>query len=384
MSVINRVLNDIEQRKNAPDKNDESSFDPVKINEPLRSRWLSGLLILALLSLTVVLTWLYFFDNRLSVHADIEKTEPQAIKAVPIAQQALITPEVQKVVTTESMVPSIVITKSPVENAKKKSSKIEEALVIKADMKSSTLKQQQLSIEKVESQVIEQVSVKALTNQRKVTEKKLEPSLIITPIKMSNSELSQLKFSQGLKAYKEGRIAQAQKAWEEALQAEPALHDARIQLAASYYGANETTRALTLLLQSTSRFPAYSGYSLLAAQIYYQLDNPHQALAVLDAPYKKETIAVENTLLAGSIAQQLQQWPAAMNNYQALVNKQANNPQWLLGLAIAQDAQNMSALALSHYSHLLTLPGLESAVLDYVKQRAQVLREELVQRGNNG
>jgi len=375
MSVINRVLNDIEQRNKAPDNHTDSSFDPVKINEPLRSSWLTGLLILTLLALTVVLTWLYFFDNRLSVHADVAKTEPQAIKAAPITPKAL---------TAESLAPPPLLIKSPVENAKKKISKVEEALVVKADMKSSTLKQQQLSIEKVDNQVIEQVSAKALANERKVTKKKPEPSLIITPIKMSNSELSQLKFSQGLKAYKEGRIAQAQKAWEEALQAEPALHDARIQLAASYYGANDTTRALTLLLQSTSRFPAYSGYSLLAAQIYYQLDNPQQALAILDAPYKKESIAVENILLAGSIAQQLQQWPVAMNNYQALVDKQANNPQWLLGLAIAQDAQNMSALALSHYSHLLTLPGLESAVLDYVKQRAQVLREELVQRGNNG
>ena len=65
-----------------------------------------------------------------------------------------------------------------------------------------------------------------------------QEKLSITPVKMSPAELAQLKLTQGLKSQKVGNIETAQRHWRDALTLTPNLHDARVQLAASYYGEN--------------------------------------------------------------------------------------------------------------------------------------------------
>ena len=92
---------------------------------------------------------------------------------------------------------------------------------------------------------------------------------------------------------------------------------------------------------------------MLAAQIYYQSNKLDKALSILNNPYLDENASDENLTLAASIAQQLKRWPAAMENYQQLVSRQQNNPQWLLGLAISQDAQQMASKALKNYQKLI-------------------------------
>jgi len=337
-------------------------------------------LIITIIALVFLVAWLYFFDSRnLSPEkGDNIVKQTAGIISVSASAPTSMTSEVLPVSSTTSK-------NSKVNTNAVKLATLEESeqkLIEQVDVQSSTVLPVKSVAEKIEKQATVQASEKNFTVKK--IEPKKKSTLTITPLQMSNSELAQLKLSQGLKAHKAGKINYAQSAWKQALEAEPRLHEARIQLAASYYGANETTRALTLLLQSVKQFPKFDGYSLLAAQIYYQLDNPQQALVVLNNPYLDENSATENILLAGSIAQQLQQWPVAMNNYQVLVGRQADNPQWLLGLAIAQDAQNMKTQALGHYSRLLSLNNVESTVMHYAKQRAQALREETAERGNNG
>jgi MSHA biogenesis protein MshN len=393
MSIINRVLNDIEQRNKTQSNNNDRSFDAVDIKELNNTKWLTSLLIIAVLTLAIAMAWLYISgDFSLS---KVESLPVQTIQTTAPIMSVGINHTETRMTPAEKIIPSE--TEISAKSQKKSIEKITKNIPTFVSIDEDQPLQMTSLPEKIESQMVQQppanvIAVKeVVTNvisvNKPVDKKvavKVKQSLKITPIKMSNNELAQLKLSQGLKAQKDGQITKAQEAWRDALSVEPTLHEARIQLAASYYGADETTRAITLLIKGTKTFPSFDGYSLLAAQIYYQLEKPQQALAMLDSPYLKDNTAIDNIVLAGSIAQQLKQWPVAMNNFQALVNRQRDNPQWLLGLAIAQDAQNMSSQAFNNYSYLLTLNSVDKAVLQYAQQRAQALGESLAQRGTDG
>mgnify|MGYP000977587285 CR=1 FL=1 len=105
---------------------------------------------------------------------------------------------------------------------------------------------------------------------------------------------------------------------------------------------------------------------------------------MLNSPFNKKNVATENLVLAGSLAQQLQQWPAALSNYQVLVNRDINNSQWVLGLAIAHDALGEKENAHRYYSRLMNLGNVDQAIREYARKRSSILKTSMNARGYNG
>lgn len=388
MSVINRVLNDIEQRKQQEEA--AQGYEAVDIKEPpSNTKWIVALVLccVVLVGLGYALT----LDRKSDEEPQAPITQEVIVVEPPVAttaQQANV-----EVVNAESTFSSQKltqqkVTKQNIEVAAKKPVNQDvtaENTTVEPTQVVDAVKQQQVtkSDVAVETKIVKPVRSAVKQQAPVITSKKPKKKLSITPVEVSPQEVANLKFQQGLKAQKVGKIELAQKRWLEALKLEPALHEARIQLAASYFGENNSPDALKILGEGNSKYPTFDGYRLLAAQIYYQANEFRRALAALDNPYLDSEASEENLTLAASIAQQLKRWPVAMNNYQQLVNRQGNNPQWVLGLAISQDAQQLTQQALKQYQHLLTLTG-DQGVYDYAVGRIAVLQQELAERGQNG
>lgn len=367
MSVINRVLNDIEQR-NEQEKSAQG-YEPVQIKEPSSiGKWLVVLIVLVI-CLSGASYWLM---------QQSENEEQTSVAEVVVKQQQV--PNSDKPVVTQE---TKVIAEEAVKNEKPSEAEdIRTLEVLESEDKELVSTVVQIQEEKPKEVVTDLPitleakpnDIKARTNKEPVKQQKLS----ITPVKMSTTELAQLKLTQGLKAQKVGEIGKAQEHWQEALTLEPSLHDARVQLAASYFGENNVQKAIALLSDGNKKYEIFDGYRLLAAQIYYQSNELDKALLTLNSPYLDSDASTENLTLAASIAQQLKRWPVAMANYQQLVNRQQNNPQWLLGLAIAQDAQQLTPKALQNYQQLLMFTR-DQGIYNYAQQRISALQSELEQ-----
>ncbi|WP_435275788.1 tetratricopeptide repeat protein [Psychrobium sp. nBUS_13] len=372
MSVINRVLNDIEQR-NEQEKSAQG-YEPVQIKEPSSiGQWLVVLIVLVI-CFSGVSYWLMQQsenEEQASVAEVVVKQKKVPQDNIPNSDKPVVTQE------TKAIAEELVKNEKPSE-----AEDIRTPKVLGAEAKEVVSAVVQIHEKKPKEVVadlpiiLEEKSndIKARTNKEPVKQQKLS----ITPVKMSTTELAQLKLTQGLKAQKVGEIAKAQEHWQEALTLVPSLHDARVQLAASYFGENNVQKAIALLSYGNKKYETFDGYRLLAAQIYYQSNELDKALLTLSSPYLDSDASTENLTLAASIAQQLKRWPVAMANYQQLVNRQQNNPQWLLGLAIAQDAQQLTPKALQNYQQLLLFTR-DQGIYNYAQQRISALQSELEQ-----
>ena len=377
MSVINRVLNDIEQR-NEQEKSAQG-YEPVQIKEPSSiGKWLVILIVLVI-CFSVAGYWLMQqseSEKQTSVSNVVVNQQKLPRKKAPNSEKPVVTPE------TKAIAEGVVKNE---QSSIVEDNQIPEAL--ESEVKESEVKEAVSEVEPIQEEKPKEViadipiriekqsnDIRARANKEPVEQQKLS----ITPVKMSTTELAQLKLTQGLKAQKIGKIGAAQSHWQEALTLVPSLHDARVQLAASYYGENNVQKAIALLSDGNKKYGTFDGYRLLAAQIYYQSNELDKALSTLNSPYLNSDASDENLTLAASIAQQLKRWPVAMANYQQLVNRQQNNPQWLLGLAIAQDAQQLTSKALKNYQQLLMFTR-DQGIYNYAQQRINALQSELEQ-----
>lgn len=379
MSVINQVLNDIEKRNEIEEKQQTNQFEPVKIEEFNRFKYLY-ITIAVLFMILVLLSWWFFQIN------DHERSEDKVIES-NITQLNTI-----EVSTIKETIPSKVVTlDTPNINAIPDDITKEEAI---ANVAPTILEKKQQKAKNVVESVVQKPQKDSLETLTVIEDKEVEitvepitkinQSLSITPIEMSDAEVAQLKLNQGIKEQQLGRIEKAQQHWQQALALNPELHDARLQLAASFYGANEISKTIDLLLKATYQFPAYDGYRLLASQVYYQQDQLEQALSILNSPFLTPNAATENIVLAGSLAQQLQQWEISLSNYQVLTQRDNSNSQWLLGVAIAYDALGQSEQAYNNYAQIITLSNVDNTIIEYAKQRMSVLKNLINSRGNNG
>jgi len=208
----------------------------------------------------------------------------------------------------------------------------------------------------------------------------VEPSapageLTIERVELTPTESAAALLKQGLAQADRGLMFKAQDSWRASLLALPAQHQAREYLARSYANQNNMAEGLNVLIRGIELFPKQWSFKLLAAKIYLHNQRQLQALSVLDRPYRFAKADNEILDLAGAIAQQLQQWPQAQHNYAQLVMRNKTNHKWLMGLAIALDAQ-AKPQAIARYQQLLALPDIAPVLINYAKQRIEVLQSQ--------
>ncbi|MFT5235366.1 MAG: MSHA biogenesis protein MshN [Shewanella sp.] len=199
-------------------------------------------------------------------------------------------------------------------------------------------------------------------------------SMAVTEVRLSNSELAEKRFQIAIESEDIGDLQNAIENYLEALAFSPKLHKARQRLAALYYGQGRLASASNTLKEGTELFPQRFDYLMLQARVQQAGGEFQQALASLSQIPDDASISKQKWTQESSLAQKVKNYTLAENSYRKLLQTEATQSRWWMGLAYALDAQTKYATAIEAYRQALfyrSVPeqGLSVQAVDYIENR---------------
>lgn len=183
----------------------------------------------------------------------------------------------------------------------------------------------------------------------------------------------------GLKAYNFGMYGEAQKSFTLALSTYPENDEARKQLAALYFGQNNSLQALQVLSEGVMLSPQSLTWRELMAKILMQESRFEEVLNLMPDSLDAKALAegrADYLIIKGTSAQTINKPAQAVSAFSAMTSLQPNNAKWWLALGVNYDALADERLAISSYSRALAIGGLSSASAQYASSRLTELQEQ--------
>ncbi|APD92715.1 agglutinin biogenesis protein MshN [Alteromonas mediterranea] len=183
----------------------------------------------------------------------------------------------------------------------------------------------------------------------------------------------------GLKAYNFGMYGEAQKSFTLALSTNPENDEARKQLAALYFGQNNSLQALQVLSEGVMLSPQSLTWRELMAKILMQESRFEEVLNLMPDSLDAKALAegrADYLIIKGTSAQTINKPAQAVSAFSAMTSLQPNNAKWWLALGVNYDALADERLAISSYSRALAIGGLSSASAQYASSRLTELQEQ--------
>lgn len=208
-----------------------------------------------------------------------------------------------------------------------------------------------------------------ITQSRSAAAKPSQTKMSVTQVSLTPAELSQKKLQQGQQAKELGQTDKAMSAYAEALRLNDANHNARQELAALFYGRGELDKAAVLLRQGAESYPQQPVFWLLLARVQKARSELPLALASLQQIADGSELGREKWLLQAELGQSLKDWPLVQQSYLSLIQQDASQGRWWLGLAYAQDASGDYDAAKASYQEALKRQGLSADARDYIENR---------------
>ncbi|WP_394203815.1 MSHA biogenesis protein MshN [Shewanella waksmanii] len=194
-------------------------------------------------------------------------------------------------------------------------------------------------------------------------------SMAIKEVRLTSEQLANKRLALGSEAENQGLQADAELYYNEALQLNNALHQARKQLAALYYGQGRMPLAIQVLNQGLTLYPKEYEYALLAAKVYQAAENYDLALDVLSRIPQQSAYLKQKLTLQSVMAQKAQQYELSADSYRQLARLEPQQARWWMGLAYALDAQQDYVSAKAAYQHALQQRGLSGEAVNYIETR---------------
>lgn len=165
----------------------------------------------------------------------------------------------------------------------------------------------------------------------------------------------------------------AQRLLNELLENEPDNIKARKKLASLLFAQGHYARTKLLLVQGIELHPTKSDLRLMLARLYVIQKEHSLALDTLADNMPNLDNQTDYLAYRAALAQQLKQTKLAKSDYQTLSTIEPTNAKWWLGLAIAEDQLGDVNMAVQAYSKASTLDQLDESVSDFIQQRILVL-----------
>lgn len=191
----------------------------------------------------------------------------------------------------------------------------------------------------------------------------------ISEVKLTPEQLAQRQYQAGMNAQQNGDLTAAAAAMQRALELYPALHSARKQLAALYYGAGQLTEAAALLQFGINNFPSQQQFWLLLGRVQLAQGKSAAAQASLQHIADGSELATDKWLTLAKLGQQDSNWTLVQQSYQRLIASAADDGRWWMGLAHAQDAAGDYPSALASYRQALQRDNLSLNARAYIENR---------------
>ncbi len=149
--------------------------------------------------------------------------------------------------------------------------------------------------------------------------------------------------------------------------------NAKKRLAALYFSEGRSEDAQRLLQDTLSQTPADSSVRLMYARLMAQKNEQELAYYTLKEADDYPPANIELLGFRASIAQQMGKLDAALSDYALLVSLDARNAKWWLGQAVVADKQGERKLAIESYREAYALQSLDANIQRFIAQRLQSL-----------
>ena len=227
----------------------------------------------------------------------------------------------------------------------------------------------------IEQQQVKNVAVEQPKKVKSTVDlRPLPSSLSIQTVALTPSQLAEVEYHKAEKVLRQANSRQAIVHLEAALRYRPQWVAARQKLAALYYGRGDNRQAVAMLQQGLQQQPQNTELRLTLAKLLVNEKQPQAALTILEQPLKVDSVAF--LAMRAALAQQLNNTALALTSYQQLLQQDATDGRWWLGLAIAQDRSQQPTSALVSYRNGLMHGGISVASQQFIQQRITALQPQ--------
>jgi MSHA biogenesis protein MshN len=379
MSVVNKMLQDLESRQATPEAISADYLPPPKSS---RKIWYILLIILVF----AVTSYLWFMLpqwtksgsvplNKIELkpqlsqmNSESEQTEAESKHSTEVTTGILDIAPANKIEenlddkesTTESVVTSA---DAPIKTSETLSVTEPKALNYVANSNSSQ------STELRRDQVLGQA-----TNMLENVVKKEDKESTQSETRFSISDSSEKDKAIGAKqkvisALSEGNNELAILRLEELLQVQPDNVEASKKLAALLFAQKRSNEAKYVLQQSMDNHPRRSDLRLMLARLYMQKNDSTAAIKLLNEVQPDAVNQLDFLAYRAALLQQNGSHQQAKDDYLQLIEVDRVNAKWWLGLAITQDRLGQTKEALVAYQTAYSKAQLSPSVVKFVKQR---------------
>ncbi|MEC4725442.1 tetratricopeptide repeat protein [Shewanella sp. D64] len=389
MSVINTMLKDLDKRQQAHSLENMNTVSVQYRSRPSpRLPWILLALVCLVFICAVAYKWETLTQSSSSQQTELIESRISLLPK-PIAVQSLnVVNANESGVEQETLKQSVQLNALLVERVdvdhESKAQVVKPVLGVSAPP--VTVK------EPIETETSKQVNNKTVTTLedtavvsalKPVSTPKVDDSFMaITEVRLSNSELAKKRFQLGTQAEDQGDQRDAIEYYQEALSFSPQLHKARERLAALYYGQGNLNQASNTLKQGTALFPQKFDYLMLLARVQQAAGKYEDALDSLNRIPDGSSLSQQKWIQESSIGQKVKNYTLAEGSYRKLLQAEATQSRWWMGLAYVLDAQQKYAIAIEAYRQALfykAVPkqGLSVQAVDYIETRLVQLGEDL-------
>ena len=193
--------------------------------------------------------------------------------------------------------------------------------------------------------------------------------LTIETVELSAKELAALAERKATVAMAKGNLREARDNYYQVLAHDPYRQGAREQLAGLLYGEGLLTEAGQLLEEGIRLNPQQADFRLLLARLAISEGRQPQALGWL-ACYQPDLASnMDYYATWAGLTQELGHSGDAAALYVKLLHQQPDQGRWWLGLGVAEDSQGYSTRALDAYRNALLHGNLGEASTNWLAQR---------------
>lgn len=388
MSVINKMLQDLDARESDSQRLHADYQPPIK-NSP-RIVWfmLGGILLLA----CAIGLYILMYQSSLSAvsqpHTNL--SSPAGIKQTPAIHSQVNTAQenqlaIQALPATAVTSDKTQISAGAVSSAQQRIQESANHSTLSQSVNSS-VEPSTTTLALVENQSnIESAGEGIPQHSQRVSEDLVAPEQvlkqeIVAPeatfsMTSSETESQQKDLKQRVAEHlAAGQQPQAMVLLTQLLRDEPDNINVRKKLSSLHFAQGHHTQAKLILTEGVELFPQRADFRLMLARILVLQQRQAQAMQWLtDVPASH----IDEELLAyrAALAQQLKQTQVAKQDYSALTRLNPSNAKWWLGLGIAEDQLGNPQKALFAYQSAKQTNELNMTVADFVKTRIDILSE---------
>lgn len=193
----------------------------------------------------------------------------------------------------------------------------------------------------------------------------------IEQVELTPQQLAEKAVTRANKALDSNDFESAVSAYTEALRYTPDDERVRQKLAALYYGKGDVRRAFDLLQSGIELNHNGETLRIALAKLLMKENQTEAALSPLS--YLPQSPSVEYLSLRAALAQKSKFNDIALESYQLLIQKEANNGRWWLGLAIQQERAFQLPEAKQSYLQAQNKVGLSVQSQAFIRDRLNVL-----------